>query len=37
MEHTDNLQEATSIARDHLLEIPDYYTRLKKMEKEAKE
>lgn len=36
MEHTDNKEEATSIARDHLLEIPDYYTRLLKMEEEAK-
>lgn len=26
---------ARDIARDHLKEIPDYYTRLKKMEKSA--
>ena len=37
MEHTDDKEEAKSIARDHLLEIPDYYTRLLKMEKELKE
>lgn len=36
MEHTDNKEEAESIARDHLNEIPDYYTRLLKMEEEAK-
>jgi len=33
MEHTDNLEEATSIAKDHLQELPDYYTKLVKMEK----
>lgn len=27
---------ATSIAKDHLKELPDYYSRLVKMEKEAK-
>ena len=32
MEHTDNLQEATSIAKDHLQELPDYYSKLVKME-----
>jgi len=37
MEHTDNEDEAKSIAKDHLSEIPDYYTRLDKMEGEAKE
>ena len=35
MEHTDNPAIAKSIAKDHLSEIPDYYTRLIKMEKEA--
>jgi len=34
-EHTKSDAEAKEIARDHLAEIPDYYTRLKKMEKEA--
>ena len=35
MEHTDDATLAKEIAMDHLEEIPDYYTRLKKMEKEA--
>jgi len=35
MEHTDDKKLAKEIATDHLVEIPDYYTRLKKMEKEA--
>jgi len=35
MEHTDDPQIAEKIARDHLMEIPDYYTRLIKMEEEA--
>ena len=35
-EHTDNPIIAERIALDHLTEIPDYYTRLKKMEEEAK-
>lgn len=35
MEHTTNKKLAERIAKDHLSEIPDYYTRLKKMEKEA--
>lgn len=35
-EHTDNLEIAESIAKDHLDKIPDYYTRLMKMENEAK-
>lgn len=34
-EHTKSDAEAKEIARDHLAEIPDYYTRLKKMEREA--
>lgn len=39
MEHTDNKEEATSIAKDHLLEpgMSHYYTNLLKMEKELKE
>jgi hypothetical protein len=32
MEHTTNPKIAREIARDHLAEIPDYYTRLAKME-----
>ena len=35
MEHTPDPLVAGLIALDHLAEIPDYYTRLKKMEKEA--
>lgn len=35
-EHTDNPLVALEIATDHLEEFPDYYTRLDKMEKEAK-
>ena len=35
MEHTDDRQKAENIAKDHLSEVPDYYIRLKKMEKEA--
>ena len=34
-EHTDDPEVAERIAMDHLVEIPDYYTRLKKMEEEA--
>jgi hypothetical protein len=36
-EHTDDGSIALEIALDHLVEIPDYYTRLVKMEEEAKE
>ena len=36
-EHTKNPKVAKEIAKDHLKEFPDYYTRLKKMEHEAKE
>ena len=32
MEHTDNVFLAKLIVKDHLSELPDYYTRLKKME-----
>lgn len=35
-EHTPNDDTAKRIALDHLAEIKDYYTRLKKMEDEAK-
>jgi hypothetical protein len=35
-EHTDIKAIAKTIAKDHLDEIPDYYTRLIKMEKQAK-
>lgn len=35
-EHTDSEAIAQQIAKDHLAEIPDYYTRLKKMEEEGK-
>ena len=34
-EHTDSDEIAESIAKDHLSEIPDYYTRLRKMEQSA--
>jgi len=36
-EHTNNEELARKISVDHLTEIPDYYSRLKKMEEEAKE
>lgn len=36
MEHTDDKQVALEIARDHICEFSDYYTRLEKMENEAK-
>lgn len=36
MEHVSDVKLAKEIAMDHLEEIPDYYTRLKNMEKEAK-
>lgn len=35
-EHTNNPELAKAISKDHLSEIRDYYTRLKKMENEAK-
>ena len=35
MEHTDRDDIARIIALDHLAEIPDYYTRLMKMERQA--
>jgi hypothetical protein len=33
LEHTDNEDEALEIAMDHLLEDPNYYTKLSRMEK----
>lgn len=36
LEHTKDEKLSKKIALDHLAEIPDYYTRLKKMESEAK-
>lgn len=35
-EHTNDRAVAKQIAKAHLAEIPDYYTRLAKMEDEAK-
>lgn len=35
MEHTSDKKIAAEIARDHIAEFWDYYTRLSKMEKEA--
>ena len=35
LEHTEDLNLANEIARDHLAELPDYYTRLDKMENES--
>jgi hypothetical protein len=35
-EHTSDPEETKKIAKDHLVEFPDYYTRLKKMEADAK-
>lgn len=34
-EHTKDTKAATEISLDHLLELPDYYTRLDKMERGA--
>ena len=35
LEHTPDKNVSTEISKDHLEEIPDYYTRLKKMEEDA--
>ena len=36
-EHTNDPEEAKSISKDHLVELPNtYYSRLKKMEKQGK-
>ena len=37
MEHVDDKKLAREISMDHLSEFPDYYTRLKKMEKDAED
>lgn len=37
MEHTKDPKVALEIAMDHLAELPDYYTRLEKMEKRGEE
>jgi hypothetical protein len=34
-EHTKSDKRALNIAKDHVAEYPDYYTRLKKMERQA--
>ena len=36
LEHTSDKEKAIEISMDHLSEFPDYYTRLTKMEKDAK-
>ena len=36
-EHTNNPKLSKQIALDHLKEIPDYYTRLDKMEEKAEQ
>lgn len=36
-EHTTSTQKARAIAVDHVVEIPDYYKRLKKLETQAEE
>ena len=33
LEHTDDREEAKKIALQHLAELPDYYSKLKKLEK----
>ncbi len=35
LEHTDSKKLAKEITLDHLIEMPDYYTRLKKMEQDG--
>jgi len=37
LEHTDDKELAKEIAKDHLSEFPDYYTRLIDMEKDAEQ
>jgi hypothetical protein len=32
MEHTDDPKKAEEIAKDHLMEMPDYYDKLEKIE-----
>jgi len=36
-EHTDNYWKSVDIAFDHLAELPDYYTRLARMEESGEE
>lgn len=36
LEHTDSKIISKEIAKDHLAECPDYYTRLERMEEECK-
>jgi hypothetical protein len=36
LEHTDDLDVAKQIAKAHLLESPDYYIELEKMERKFK-
>jgi hypothetical protein len=36
MEHTDDIDLASEIAKDHLVEDPDYYTKLQKVEEGMK-
>lgn len=36
-EHTSDKEKATEIAMDHVTEFPDYYDRIEKMEKDAKQ
>lgn len=36
MEHVNDESSAKEISMDHLIEIPDYYDRLEKMEEEGK-
>jgi hypothetical protein len=35
LEHTNDVNLAEEIAKDHLMELPDYYTRLDRMEAEG--
>ena len=37
MEHTNDRMLAKELAKDHLWEIRDYYSRLKKMEQDAED
>jgi len=36
LEHTDDKDLANDISKDHLVEFPNYYTELDKMEKKLK-
>ena len=35
LEHTNDISIAREIAKDHLMEMPDYYTKLKTIEENA--